>query len=356
MKRLSYENIIVVVIFSFISCFIIMFSNLVISGISTDMNFNEFYSVNVKQINVSTLAVNTQNIKFDYKNLGDNYVIYKNVNESKNQQIDSVRAVYIKGNVKTPNILKGRFFTPEDLNSTKPMAVVGSLIAERSVKIIDGKETFTYAGVTYEVIGHMGIEGPSDMDSILWVNMEAYLQNASYIGLYSIDGNNVEDIDTAYNKFTEQFNDIVNNQEIFLNPIIYEGTVKSLNFYSQDVYTVAFIMFILIILIITLYYIDKNEYKISVKKLCGATKINIFIDITSKFIIMTTIGFILGITFLNIIMNSLFAGSEEASLSELNIGIILISYISILCISVLLSIIPVIRAFKIDTSIILKEN
>lgn len=356
MKRLNYENITIVLIFSFISCFIIMFSNIINSGISTDMNYNEFFTVNIKQINVSSLEIYTQNLKFDYKNLGNNYVIYKNILEYKDQEIDSVRAVYIKGDVKTPNIVKGRFFTEEDFESIKPMAVVGSLIAARSVKIINGKETFTYAGVNYEVIGYMGIKGSSDLDSIAWVNMDVYLQNATYTGLYSIDGNNMEDVDAAFNTFTVQFNERVTKQEVFLNPVIYEGTVKSLNFYSQDVYLIAFIMFVLNILIITIYYIDKNEYKISVKKLCGALKSNIFKEITFKFIILATVGFILGITFFKIIMNTLFIGTQEAELSDINVGILLFSYIIIFCISFLLSILPVIRAFKIDTSVILKEN
>lgn len=154
------------------------------------------YIKTLEQISVGYSGPNTQKIKTDtflgeyrmdnLKHLFENestgnYAIF---DDSLNNV--QLRGILIKGNMKSPRIIEGRFFNETDFFTDKKMVVIGENMIEYTYTE-DGKRYLSLFNDVYEVIGICGYGINSIIDNIIFYNLDS-IQPADW-GVYSIDGN-----------------------------------------------------------------------------------------------------------------------------------------------------------------------
>ncbi len=138
----------------------------------------------------------TGNLKrlFENKNI-DNYVIFDD--SFNNVQL---RGILVRGNIKSPRILEGRFFNETDFFVNKKIVVVGENMTEYTY-VKDRKRYLSLFNDVYEVIGICGYGINSIMDSIIFYNLDS-IQPADW-GTYSIDGNSTAKTNLIVNAISD---------------------------------------------------------------------------------------------------------------------------------------------------------
>lgn len=112
-----------------------------------------------------------------------------------------IRGVVVKGNIVSPPLLSGRFFTEEESLSDCPLAVIGRNYKD-STYVRDNKKYFEYKNREYEVIGEVGFTGKSPIDDILFINLGSLTPEEQLNGMYYIDCSS--DNEAIYNRLLEQ--------------------------------------------------------------------------------------------------------------------------------------------------------
>ena len=148
MRKISYGKIVLIIMYAFVSLFVLMFINSILEAANDDRYYNDFYSTNVRKF-----AVNSgKGSELQFRDLGKDYALFfdmKTTDPSGMEIDDGTRAVYFKGDLPHPTMISGRFFTQEELDSNSPVAVIGTLV-ERNIIERDGKKYYSYQGVNYE--------------------------------------------------------------------------------------------------------------------------------------------------------------------------------------------------------------
>ena len=355
MKKTIFEKSMIILMTAVICTFTLFITSMFGAGKTSNMYYNKFLTQDVKQVTLSSTNEVDSNYKLNYMNLSDNYSLYKNVRETNNQELDSIRAVYSVGDNAMPEIIKGRYFTNEDFENGTPVAVVGEIAAERSVKIIDDKEIYSYLGIDYEVIGHMGFGKRTDIDSMILLNLSAFVKNAPLVGIYYIDGKNLNDIIQARNNFAMQFDELVIKNGMKVIYTEYENNIESLNSNSKYILILSFGMIILNLLIINCQYINKKSYTIAVKKLCGASKSELTFDFILPFFIMTSIGFFIGANLFNFLLLDLVQTILGNILLKINFLSLISAYLITLIIAIGTLYPYLTHIYNIDISICTKQ-
>lgn len=215
-------------------------------------------------------------------NYGDDFVIYHPLNDANTvYDTDWIRVVFGKGDFPTPTMKDGQFFTEEQLLSSEPLCVIGSNVSKRSTEIIDGEEYFTFQGLRYRVIGHIGTNSALDLDVIVMLNWGGCFEGKTIdSGVYLIDANRNSEIESVFSKAKE---DVETNGADFLH-LAYETTIRSFYSFSSSLYPISLIILIFSIIVVSIFYIDSISYQIAVKKLVGYSMWTLFGKIALKFI------------------------------------------------------------------------
>jgi len=354
MKKLM-DYIFLIILMSVISMFIIMIGAILDIGKSGDLYYNKFLSNNVKTVQITDASKVTVDFTVRFSDFGKDYTIIKKVRNSLNQEIDNIQAIYSAGKNNIPNLLSGRYFTQDEFNSNAKVCVIGKYIAERSLLIENDKEYYDYMGVKYEVIGHIGLEKGTDLDSMVWLNMNAYMLNAAYAGNYCIDGIRTADINSAFNNFTGQFDELTYKYGLSVKETEPEKTVPSLGKDFDFVFTISIIILFINILIANYQYINKKIHTVAVKKLCGASKFSVIGGLCKNFVIIVIIGYIIGAISYTTFLRNFVNNSQEFILADINIINLITSFIVILMFTIIIIYPMINKVYKTDVSLLLKD-
>lgn len=246
----------------------------------------------------------------------------------------------------------GRYFTEEELNSPKGanIAVIGQKAYEDfAFKKDDGKDYFTYADTDYEIIGIMGREDGTEtrIDEWVFLPLNTIISKYGYIGTYFIDGPSKRDIQTANDLLVAQLENcakVESKDQEYIVVII--G--------PTDALILLAVMIVLNIIIVCIYYTDKQHYTVAVKKLIGFSKSMVFGDIFINFLLWASIGYGIGIVGVITILVTPLKDLLIFTALVLNIPIILISLFVTAFLSLISAAIVINRTYNHDTSKVLR--
>ena len=307
MKKAIYIKSALAVMYAIVSMFALMLINSALIAENDDMYYNEFYSSNMRKYNINF----GKGADFPYNELGENYALYYAVSEAFDRDYDSIRAVYINGNVPRPEMIEGRFFTEEEMEKGEKVAVLGAL-CRRNVTEENGEEYYVTGGVRYRVVGYIGRKDEvTDLDNMVWLNMGAYFSKASAIGRFAVDtgseAQTAEVISNLLEKLPEENRDSAAE-------IIHERKLRSISFFTQRIYVYIVIAIIINIAIVSVYYIDKRIYTIAVKKLAGASFVRLAGEIAAEYASFAAAGAVAGLVIAFALRFTSFSDSTEVYL------------------------------------------
>ncbi len=350
MKNFNINGFMIAAAFFLASFFVIIFVNQLAMNKTNNRNYDMFNGPETKKMRV-TCAEPFLLSPWDY---GNDFVIYDILTESNiDYDSDWVRAVYGKGDFPTPEMKSGAFFTEEQMRSSEPLCVIGSNVAKRSAEKENGEEYFTYEGKRYRIIGYMGTPAACDLDVMVMLNWGGYFDGKNVCtGLYQIDSDRSSAIETA---FTNAKEDIEAAEGVEFIPLVFKSTIRSFDAYSRAFYPIALIMLFLSVIVLSIFYIKSVSYKIAVKKLVGFSMPILFSEIVMRFIAYAFLG--LALAFVSIVLlsfNETYATSEIGYFTAITPLTVVYAAIATVTIAVVLSLVPVIAVYRIDTSEIIK--
>lgn len=96
------------------------------------------------------------------------------------------RGVYFAPNMEQPPLREGRFFTQSEMTNGRPVVLVGAHRLEHTQQR-DGTRWLTLAGTEFEVIGVLGTQTPTPLDSMQWIPLQTAFLIYDTTGVYQID-------------------------------------------------------------------------------------------------------------------------------------------------------------------------
>ncbi len=377
-KYLNFTNFLIVLSIAIMTVFLIVIVNQELINSRNEREFNNFYGGNSRRISIDSDA---RKFSFDVTGLSENYVIYGLLSNSseKNYLADSVRTVYGEGNFPIPTIKAGRFFTAEELLSEEALCVVGQTTFNRSAytkdeaapteavatdseteyiedeeieeKVFDETKEYYYlhSGIEYKIIGVFGMNKTSDIDTITMLNFGGYIasKGSSYKLTYHIDSFNTEEIDTVFTALGER----VVEAEGEWREILYSSPLKSIDVYYTYIYLLGCIILILNLLIVSFRYAAKNEYRMCIKKMLGVTSFRLAAETCGSFACISFIGMGIGIWIFSMLSKTQFFESSGLDyFAGLTWQTILFTAVIVYAVSLSISVFPLIRIYKLDTS------
>ena len=169
----------------------VAFLSLIFAGYISDTYYKEKLSQGYYGSNTVYIKVNDPSKQLDQKSL---YAGIKDAIIFQELAGERVRAVFFRGDIEPPPLLKGRFFQEDDFFRGKKLVVIGNaynpIVTERK-----GHDYIIINQEEYEVIGYLGGNEISKLDYMLMVNADAI--DPGYGGVYAIDGNSKQNIAAA---------------------------------------------------------------------------------------------------------------------------------------------------------------
>lgn len=351
--RGSVYKAVTVTAFSIISFCIVFAVSYIVYLNNIDLYYRHFYSENTKLVRIFNKPNSTATIKANYQSLGDNYVLDKFISISNYSELSPyIRATYYKGNVELPEMRSGRYFTEEELDGKTryDIAVIGQKAYEDfAFQKDDGKYYFTYADTDYEIIGIMGRKDGTEtrIDEWVFLPLNTIVYKHSYIGTYFIDGPSKADVQTANDLLIPQIEKIatVESKDQEYTEVVIGPT---------DSFLMLSIMIAINIIIVCIYYTDKKNYTVAVKKFIGYSKGMVFFDIFANFLLWASIGYGIGVTAVITILLTPLKDLLIFTALELNLTIILISFFATALLALIFAAIAINRTYNRDTSEVLR--
>lgn len=199
---------------------------------------------------------------------GDNYFVAVHTGRG--------RYFYYTGRVQLPPLLEGRFLTPEECLSGEPLAVIGQTLSKDSY-LDNGKTYIDINNRAYEVIGVTGLEQPSTLDHLYFLNLGS-IDPDEQIGRYYIDG--LKDMKNIYNNIDAAAIELmdITIKEMTM-PTTFTDAVSG-NVYLKDYLKLVISALLLFIyLSILTQSILAERQKIAIIKLVGASVKKVFIRV-----------------------------------------------------------------------------
>lgn len=346
MKKFNVNGFMIAVSFFLTSFFVVVFVNQLIVNRQNNRNYDMYNGPASLKMRITC----AEPFLLTPQNYGNDFVIYHILSES-NIDYDSpwVRVVYGKGDFPTPKMLTGSFFTEEQLLSAEPLCVVGSRISENSTEKSGNDEYFTYEGISYRVIGHMGTGAASDLDVMVMLNWGGYFAEKEMCsGLYLIDSDNASARESAYAKVKEAAESA---EGVTFLPLAYKTTIRSFDAYSKAFYPIAIIILVLSIVVLGIFYIRDNAYQIAVKKLVGISMPMLYFEIILKFVKFALFG--LGAALISMVLlqfNNTYSTSEIGYFTAITPQTVIFAVIASVLLAVILSLPPIVSVYRLDTS------
>lgn len=335
MRKINFTEICIVLIMAFISLIVNIFSGYYIKITDGQMIDNKFYTSDAKGININS-DFDISDIRNICK-LNNNFVLYKSLTSG--GQKNDVRGLYYSGDIHIPPMLEGIFLKEGDFDDNSKYAVIGKSIIENVVEI-ENKKYFEYYGEMFEVIGITGVNRPSDLDNMVFLNLNAVASISDVNGMYLVDGKSKISIDKVKT-------DLKNIDGARVEEIELDLGSTEVGLTLVFVYILTIISLISSAILILYYYIEREKKKIAIKKLCGFNNRSLIKETVLKQFILVFVGFVIG-TFLFIVLKSLF------EIDSINIFNIVVAYLLVILCNIAILINPLRRVLTIDISILLK--
>ncbi|MCR1935422.1 ABC transporter permease [Clostridium tepidum] len=265
--------------------------------------------------------------------------------------------IYFNGVYKNPyNLLEGRFFTKEDFKDNSKIAVIGKNLLS-NVEEKDGKKYIYRGNEEFLVIGVIGKENrETQYDYRIFYNLNidlqdkdtAYLKQRWILDSITKNKNSLKDILNSINK---------NNGEDFIKTIYENNPISPLKAAIYNSQFLLFNFFIIIMCIIvsliraTVYWIEKISLEIGVRKLYGASNLNIVAYIVKRYLIISGFALICSLALQRLL---LFIDIFRIQNDTLNIFNIIGSLIFILIIGIIFICTSIVNINKVEISQLIK--
>lgn len=267
------------------------------------------------------------------------------------------KAIYYNYNLSNNlPILEGKNFTLKQINSNEKLILVGKDL-KKYIVTENGINYFTIDDDKYRVIGIMGNDSKTGYDDTFFINMKSMNSLSDNRATWSLNVSNNEDLNNVMNEYKElgikkssplEFtkSDAVNNK-ITISYL--------LQTYPDFIYIfeVVFGFGILNLIVIVYFWIDKSIKEIGIRKAYGATNFDIAKLILKRYEASILISLIIGLT-LHYILKRMLSEMFPSFSFEIYIQNVVIATISFMFIGLLVAIIPLVRARKVQPVIIMK--
>lgn len=219
---------------------------------------------------------------------------------------EEIIGIYNKKGFKSPSLIKGRFLDEEESFGDKKLAVIGQGL-QHGIEIKDNKEWIKINGDSYKVIGVIGAEYKSRLDSMIFIPLRLVNE------IYSINGNIIVDgtenpevfIDKVKSKLDGkvEFNKIESSDITIgtLDPSTGKSTEELINSNELNknsitsyVYLIVFISAMLCVISISIYWYEKMKKEIIVCNMLGFYKTEIIFRYIKKYMAVVIMGSIVG--------------------------------------------------------------
>ena len=317
---------------------------------SVDMYYRHFYTANTKKVTVFNDPSLGDGVEITptYSGLGEDYVIDKFVTINYSEENPYIRGTYYEGDVELPNVIEGRYFNEEEMygKKKKKVVVMGKKAYEDfAVEREDGTAYFTYINTEYEVIGIVGKPDGTEtrLDEWVFMPLDTVLDKYGVTGTYFIDGKTKRNIEAADEKFLESL------ENEALTDSVYQ-TFTEVVVGPTDALVSLALMIAVNIVIVCIYYTDKKNYTIAVKKFIGYTKGMVFGDIFAGFLRWAAIGFGIGVACVIAVLVTPLKEYAMLEVLALNVPTLLISFFSTAFLALVFAAIAIDRTYRQDTS------
>lgn len=280
----NIESTFILLIFLFISigfCSVWVASTIgkyqLLEKISQDYYTNQAHFFTIGNSNNSIIKLFANSMRS-----GD--ILYKPIN-------DNIKAIITKGNASSPPITEGRFYEEQDFFAGKYLALVGQDLMDQ-LEIKNGIKYFKYEGYLFEVIGILGIDIPSKLDKMVFLNMDAIVPIIGSDGYWVLDGkgNVKETFKEIKQEFTEQGYKIKELDRSM------EGTRRL--FRNENIFNfihiAIFFCLISCVVSISYYRVERRRSIIAIQKLCGYTHQQIFWDFFKTYFLIMLPSYAVG--------------------------------------------------------------
>ncbi|MEN8435960.1 ABC transporter permease (plasmid) [Clostridium septicum] len=230
---------------------------------------------------------------------------------------ENVTGVYKKKSFDDPPLIRGRFLDEEESFSNKKIAVVGQGLQHSFIND-NGRDWIKIDGINYEVIGVIGTDYSSRLDSMIFIPLGVVNRQYDIKGEVIVDGvNNPEKI---LDKIMSNSNGKVEFSRVKDKKImggtfdpkngkqteeVLSSNELNENYLTSYIYLIVFISALLCIISISIYWIKKIKKEIIVCNLLGFYKGEIFIRCIKQYIKVVLLGSILGSLFSIVCLNIL---------------------------------------------------
>ena len=213
-----------------------------------------------------------------------------------------LRAVYCTGDIYTPPVVEGRFFTEDECLSDRPLAVIGNDYIEQIYEE-NGIKYFDYLDIKYEVIGIAGLTGKSALDSLVFVNLGSLPPEEQLNGIYYFDSSfsNEEVYEKAESKANGLFGCGLKRHDI---PLAFIDVVSG-GMYMKTYLKILIAALMLFVFANTMIqYTERQRMKISVMKLCSVPSGKIFYKVSRSYICDSLTGIAAGVIVLIVLIKA----------------------------------------------------
>ncbi|SFD03096.1 ABC transporter permease [Clostridium uliginosum] len=230
--------------------------------------------------------------------------------------------------IRSQNIIKGRYLTEEELNSNEKVAVIGSGM-ERVVEEKNGENYIKIFNEDYKVIGVLGDTEVFKYSSVIPIKslycINDKLPKVTFLE-HNIDNTSIKEIDNK---------NITSAQSNISKIPVVNYLFKNAYELKNNLYQV--ILGITNLLLFSYFFAKSIRKKVAIMKVLGAKNWDVFKEVFAKFIRVSSIGIVGGLVLSKFTVD--FIRQTFTSLySEVNIQNIILTSILILLISIVVSI------------------
>ena len=207
------------------------------------------------------------------------------------------------------------------------------------------------------MIGICGESRPSDLDICVFLNWGGFHNVVNdYSGEYILDGVSTADIDDAFFSFVELMN-IVQEEDhgVSCETVKYEPLIRVIDPVTQMIYWFSGASILFLTMLTAFFFVIKREKQIAIKKLIGFSAMHITFELTGYFVVVSCMGYLFGLAILSILnMTESFSQSDIGYFATITPLSVVLSLAIIILLAIIISVIPVMKTFKSDTSSVLR--
>lgn len=342
------SNIFSIIIFFIVSIFISLLFNSIESTYEIAQENNSLHTNNAFQVQISKNNIPSKGFYHVISNINNIYL------EKDNVSLGNYfgKAMYFNGKLKSePPMVEGDFLRKKDFNAENKYCVIGKKLKDL-IRYKDGKGYISIDGNDYLVIGIMGKNNRSSaFDETFYVNFNATIpvDNSSWI----IDGeDSSETYGTLKSSLVKLDKDIIITNSSLDELRSSFSSILSDRFYIIIITALVILTLMLNIINTTNLYINNRKKEFGVRRTFGATKLQVYKRIIIDYQLMAISAFIISqITYILIIKFKMlpFVFGEKILIKSTTY-----SFIVLLIVGTLVSIIPIIKSNKFEPNEVMK--